>query len=58
MNIFNNVLTKNLIYEDNKDFNENVKSFVAGLESIQRFTFEKQVHINNKVNSLTKNCQQ
>ena len=50
--IFNNVLTENVIYEDNKDLNENVKLLDACLEStILEFTFEKQVHIKNKVNN-------
>ena len=41
-NTFNNMLAKNMIYEDNKDLNENVKLFYACLEStIQGFTFEK-----------------
>ena len=45
-----------MIYEDNKDLNENVKLFDACLEGIiQEFTFEKQVHINNKVNKSPTN---
>ena len=39
------MLTENVIYEDNKDLNENVKLLDACLENaIQRFMFEKQVH--------------
>ena len=46
------MLTENVIYEDNKDLNENVKLVDACVDNgIQRFTFEKQVHIKNKVNN-------
>ena len=41
-----------MIYESNKDLNESVKLFDDCLENtIQGFTFQKQVHITNKVNN-------